>query len=1222
MNLLLVKEKLNKDYLYNSIKSVFMILNKEGNGMKIWKLISGILSMFLAVVLILDPIVQITLAKEASSLHYEIRQEISENKLMSTIILTFEETEKERIEKVTLPDGKEQSDGLSSISYSVCENGTYEFLVDYIVDNSTKNEKISIEVTSIKEELTNDEDVYTTIINDKTNVETESDLLMAIQNVTGTKNDPAVITVSKDIILSSSISYSEKFILIQGVNPDITISVEDSFMANSSLFNVGASSDEGTLETPTSGLSLKNITIDLKGRGRAIFAVKAEINLLSGCTIQNGYFEKDGGGAVYLSNQAKVNMYSGAILKKNKATGNGGALCIWPDGIFNMYGGTIDGSSANYGSAIWNSGGTVYIEGGTISNNFGNDYGVIGNQGNSTCVIDSQNTNDPVRILENNSSNWRAGIYGNKGSTLFIKGALFQNNQVEQNIQAGAVTWGGLSSDNKGSCEIESCTFIGNSKPAFRLQGPTIFSGNKTDKTQTVAITSNTPLVFTNSIPEGSVLDIYCIRNGILEEGVLVVQGSDNYHLTSDDLEKIDFSTDSEGTYALILDEENNQLKTAKGVTITFNNNIDGEETIITQQVPFDKQTILRTNSFNRDGYVFDGWDTNRDGSGVRYQNRAMITVSSDITLYAQWREIQGTKDDPWDVSAKGENDYVIAYLEQNNGDHENPTYTLTLTGVGAMMDLDVTGVNNANTPQSEWKTDTRPWKNYLNQITKVIVDEGVTYIGKRSLKCAKNLKELILPESLEVIGYQAFHYCSSLEIINSLGSNINTIMQSAFQGTAIETISIPGNVKTIGSYAFFECKNLYSVDLKDGIEKIENQAFAMTAIKSIEIPDSVLSIDKAVFYSCSNLESVVLPKTLNNISNQLFQFSSSLKRILIPNTVTSIGEYAFQKTGLSAVFIPESVTQIGNAAFTRIEEVSGSFTMYFSQEQQLKLLSNVPGAENYSPAKTILAITNGGVFSEHTEFIKDTLAIPFKNGYLFGGWYENASFSGESVINPKSGKIYYAKWIEKKKTILSFKDDLNLDKIYDGNAVFLSEKDYIVTEGAGKVSFIYQMKKDNEWENIGTAPINAGVYQVKAIVEENDTHQSAETDWRKFIIGKADPIYEIPTNLTMIEGQTLAEISLPEGFVWQESLTTPVKEVGTKTFKVTYTPKDIHNYNVIRGIEITLKVNPRIEESKVTENSPETGDNMNRTIWFTLIIISFWLQVVLFKMKRFYGSK
>ena len=82
------------------------------------------------------------------------------------------------------------------------------------------------------------------------------------------------------------------------------------------------------------------------------------------------------------------------------------------------------------------------------------------------------------------------------------------------------------------------------------------------------------------------------------------------------------------------------------------------------------------------------------------------------------------------------------------------------------------------------------------------------------------------------------------------------------------------------------------------------------------------------------------------------------------------------------------------------------------------------------------------------------------------------------------------------------------------------------------------------------------------------------------------------------------------------------MKEVGTKTFKVTYTPKDIHNYNVIRGIEITLKVNPRIEESKVTENSPETGDNMNRTIWFTLIIISFWLQVVLFKIKRFYGSK
>ena len=153
------------------------------------------------------------------------------------------------------------------------------------------------------------------------------------------------------------------------------------------------------------------------------------------------------------------------------------------------------------------------------------------------------------------------------------------------------------------------------------------------------------------------------------------------------------------------------------------------------------------------------------------------------------------------------------------------------------------------------------------------------------------------------------------------------------------------------------------------------------------------------------------------------------------------------------------------------------------------------------------------------------------------------------------------------------------MNKCYDGIAVSLSENDYTIAEGAGNVTFAYRAKDGNNWNDIASAPINAGTYQVKAIVAENDTYKSTETDWKEFTISKAMPTYEIPTNLTAIVGQTLAEITLPEGFVWQDDTTTSVGSAGINTFKVSYTPKDTNNYNTVTDIEVTLTVNPKMEE-------------------------------------------
>lgn len=72
---------------------------------------------------------------------------------------------------------------------------------------------------------------------------------------------------------------------------------------------------------------------------------------------------------------------------------------------------------------------------------------------------------------------------------------------------------------------------------------------------------------------------------------------------------------------------------------------------------------------------------------------------------------------------------------------------------------------------------------------------------------------------------------------------------------------------------------------------------------------------------------------------------------------------------------------------------------------------------------------------------------------------------------------------------------------------------------------------------------------------------------------GKEDPKYTVPEGLRATYGQTLADITLPEGFTWEDALTTSVGNVGENTFKVTFTPENTDDYNTIKGIEVVITV-------------------------------------------------
>ena len=95
------------------------------------------------------------------------------------------------------------------------------------------------------------------------------------------------------------------------------------------------------------------------------------------------------------------------------------------------------------------------------------------------------------------------------------------------------------------------------------------------------------------------------------------------------------------------------------------------------------------------------------------------------------------------------------------------------------------------------------------------------------------------------------------------------------------------------------------------------------------------------------------------------------------------------------------------------------------------------------------------------------------------------------------------------------------------------------------------------------------GTYTVTVTGQGNYQGRQA----KNYSIEKATPAS--PTNLTATYGQTLDDVELPEGWTWRDATTTPVGDVGTRTFHAKYTPSDTHNYNEVADAEVSIEVAP-----------------------------------------------
>lgn len=215
--------------------------------------------------------------------------------------------------------------------------------------------------------------------------------------------------------------------------------------------------------------------------------------------------------------------------------------------------------------------------------------------------------------------------------------------------------------------------------------------------------------------------------------------------------------------------------------------------------------------------------------------------------------------------------------------------------------------------------------------IPPTIDGKNVTAIGKCCFEDNLTIKEVILPDTIRIIDYKAFADCKKLE-----------------------TINFPDTLETIGDYAFTTCHSLKSIDLKN-VKKLGECAFQLCiSLEEIYVPGSVSLIVDHAFHGCHSVKTLTFGEGVETIDSTAALNSYSIERILIPESVTSIGDYA-----LGYTYYHPDYTRLGNATFFVYNNSAGleyaknnGFTYEIISESASSSLLTMP------PTETIPAVT------------------------------------------------------------------------------------------------------------------------------------------------------------------------------------------------------------------------------------------------------------------------
>lgn len=249
------------------------------------------------------------------------------------------------------------------------------------------------------------------------------------------------------------------------------------------------------------------------------------------------------------------------------------------------------------------------------------------------------------------------------------------------------------------------------------------------------------------------------------------------------------------------------------------------------------------------------------------------------------------------------------------------------------------------------------------SQLAFVDVPIALTQISDSAFINCETLTSILIPETVVTIGNNAFMNCHLLSKITFEAVNCNdfdidnnifyaagTLGGGITIGVGSATKRIPNyfcyssgtnssmpyirdiqfddnsNCKSIGEYAFYNCKVLKSIHLPDSIVEIGDYAFyCCSALSEFSFDGSseMNEIATGAFMGCSNIENVAIPSHVTRLSDCAFSDCSSLETVSIPETLEYIGKSCFSDcASLVEIFIPAAVKEMSDDAFLRCRKL------------------------------------------------------------------------------------------------------------------------------------------------------------------------------------------------------------------------------------------------------------------------------------------------------------
>ncbi len=204
-------------------------------------------------------------------------------------------------------------------------------------------------------------------------------------------------------------------------------------------------------------------------------------------------------------------------------------------------------------------------------------------------------------------------------------------------------------------------------------------------------------------------------------------------------------------------------------------------------------------------------------------------------------------------------------------------------------------------------------------KVTSVKFSSGITEVGASLCKGYTALQSVTLPNTITTIGGSAFADCPKLSGVK-LPSSLTSIGASAFQNcTSLISASVTGNVTELSASVFADCVKLGNVTLPESLQKIGSSAFAnCTSLSAVNLPASVTAIDSSAFLNCTNLKGdIALPAEIKTVGEFAFAGCKGITSVTIPNKAKEIKTEAFRDcTAMTACYVGKNINKIAENVF------------------------------------------------------------------------------------------------------------------------------------------------------------------------------------------------------------------------------------------------------------------------------------------------------------------